>query len=359
MKIADWRSGGAVAAPNLQSAISNPKSGSALIIALWTLIILSLLIGSFAFEMNIEAGITSYYRKRMKAQYLSRAGIEYAKLMIGKSFTAKKEGPEEGEDEETYKRAMRVQRGRRVEGLTQELGDGKFIVDILPEQSRRLVNMMTDEDWEFVLDQGEVPQEEWPELIDCFQDYTDEGDEHQLNGAESDDSFYMDRNYECKNAPLDTVDELAMIKGFTQAIVFGGPSEEKGGVPYPGLAQWLTTWGDGKVHVNAATADVLLTIPGLEEFDVQDIIEGQEAGADGVPENEDGGWESVDEVMTTLGLSGTAAESVLSRITTTERTFVRVISKGEVEGVRSGIWAVFQADASSVIPLFWREEDMP
>jgi general secretion pathway protein K len=340
-----------------ESAIRNPKSGSALIIALWVLIILSLLVGSFAFEMNIESGITSYYRKRMKTQYLSRAGIEYAKLMIGKSFKAKKEGPEEGEDEETYIHALNLQKGNPVSGLTQELGDGRFVVDILPEQGRRNVNTLTDDDWEEVLDQGNVPQDMWPELIDCFQDYTDEGDEHQLNGAESDDAFYMERNYECKNAPLDTVDELAMIKGFTQAIVFGGPSEEKGGDPYPGIAQLLTTWGDGKVNVNTASREVLLTL-GLEDFDVDDIIKGR-AGVDEELGTKDDGWESVDEVMAKLGLSGKDAEAVQGRLTTTERTFVRVISKGEVEGVRSGIWAVFQADASSVIPLFWREEDMP
>jgi general secretion pathway protein K len=357
LKIADWGRR-RTSIFNLQSPISNPKSGSALIVALWMLIILSLLVGSFAFEMNIEAGITSYYRKRMKTQYLSRAGIEYAKLMLAKSFKAKKEAPEEDEDEETYIHALNLQKGMGVSGLTQELGDGKFLVDILPEQGRRNVNTMTDEDWEEVLDQGNVPQEEWPDLIDCFQDYIDEGDEHQLNGAESDDEFYMERNYECKNAPLDTVDELTLVKGFTQAIVFGGPSEEKDGDPYPGIAPLLTTWGDGKVNVNTASREVLLTLPGIEDFDVDDIINGR-AGEDEEPGTKDDGWESVDAVMAKLGLGGKDAEAVQSRITTTERTFVRVISKGEIEGIRSGIWAVFQADASGVIPLFWREEDMP
>jgi general secretion pathway protein K len=355
---------------NLKSKIQNRKSGlsaearrakagSALIVALWTLIILSLLIGSFAFDMQIEAGITSFYRKRLKTQYMARAGVEYAKLMLAKSFSAKKEAPDEGEDEDTYIKALNLQRGVAISGLTQELGDGRFTLDILPEQGRRNVNTLTDDDWKEILDQGNVPQEKWSYLIDCFRDYTDANDEHFGNGAESDDEFYMDRNYECKNAPLETVDELVLIKEFSPAIVFGGSSEEKGGDPYPGIAQWLTTWGDGKVNVNTATREVLLTIPGLGfAEDADQIIQGR-AGKDGELGTKDDGWDSVDAVIAELGLSGADAQSVRDRITTDERQFVRVISKGEVEGVRSGIWAVFQADASGVIPLFWREEDMP
>ena len=44
------------------------------VVALWVLIILSLLIGAFAFDMHIEAGITSFYRKRLRSQYLATRG---------------------------------------------------------------------------------------------------------------------------------------------------------------------------------------------------------------------------------------------------------------------------------------------
>ncbi|MFH0954393.1 MAG: hypothetical protein V1873_08695 [Verrucomicrobiota bacterium] len=319
------------------------------------LIILSLLIGAFAFDMQVEAGITSFFRKRLKAQYLARAGIEYAKYLLAKSFTAKKEMPEEGLDEETYIRALNLQKGMGLSGLSREVGLGRFTLDILPEQGRRNVNTLSDEDWEEVLDEGNVPQEMWPGLIDCFHDWTDADDLHALNGAESDDGFYEDRGYECKNAALDTVDELLLIKGFTHALVYGGPSEEKDGESYPGIAQWLTTWGDGKVNVNTASREVLLTIPGLEEYDVDDVLKGR-LGIDGEEGTKDDGFESVDEVMNLLGLNDQGARD---RMTTTERRFMRVVSKGEMQGVRSGIWCVLQVDEGGVTPLFWREEDMP
>ncbi len=335
---------------------ANPKKGSALIVALWVLITLSLLVGAFAFDMRIEAGITSYYRKRLKAQYLARAGVEYAKLLLDKSYTAKKEAPDEGEDEEVYLQALHLQRGIGVSGFTRQLGQvGQFTLDIQPEQGRRNVNMLTDEDWDEILDQGNVPQDQWPALVDCFTDWIDPGDEQHLNGAESDDAFYKERGYECKNAPLDTVDELLLVKGFTPAIVYGGPAEKEGEDPYLGIAQWLTTWGDGKVNVNTASREVLLTVPGLEDYDVDDIIAGR-SGIDKELGTKDDGYDTVDEVLAKLGINDA---SVAGRLTTEGRVWVRVVSKGEVQGAKSGIWAVLQVDKNGVTPLYWREEDMP
>jgi general secretion pathway protein K len=331
------------------------KSGSALIVALWMLLILAVLIGSFAFDMQIEAGITSFYRKRLKTQYLARAGVEYAKLLLDKSFEAKPEWNDEDMDEETYVKAMNLQRGLPLQKLTVELGDGQFVLDILPEQGRRNLNNLSDEDWEEILDQANIPNDSWASLIDCFNDWVDENDEHNLNGAESDDSFYSERGYECKNAPLDTVDELLLIKGFTPAIVFGGPPEREGDEPYLGIARWLTVWGDGKVNVNTATREVLLTIPGIEEYDVDEIIAGR-AGLDGEMGTKDDGYESVDELLAKLGI---VDSQVRERLTTTERRYVRVVSIGEVQGVRTGIWCVLRAEEGKVEPLFWREEDMP
>jgi general secretion pathway protein K len=358
LRIADWRRPrvcfSSTAFRNPQSALRN-SSGSALIVALWSLIILGLLISAFAFDMHVEAGVTSFYRKRLKAQYLARAGVEYAKLMLDKSFKVKSETGAEDEDPDVYIQALNLQKGMGVSGLSRELGDGRFLLDILPEQGRRNVNTLSDEDWEEMLDQANVSQEDWPDLIDCFQDFTDPGDEHQLNGAESDDAFYEERGYECKNAPLDTVDELLLIKGFTPALVYGGPSDVEGEEPFIGIAKWLTTWGDGKVNVNTATKEVLLTIPGLEEYDVDDIINGR-SGLDEEMGTKDDGYDSVDEVLAMIGLNN---PDVAGRLTTTERTYCRVISKGEVSNVRSGIWCVLQVSEQGVVPLFWREEDMP
>lgn len=38
--------------------------------------------------------------------------------------------------------------------------------------------------------------------------------------------------------------------------------------------------------------------------------------------------------------------------------FVWLVSIGEVQGVRSGIWAVLKVSDKNIMPIFWREEPM-
>lgn len=327
---------------------SESRRGAALISALWLLIILSLLISSFAFDMHIEAGITTYARKRTKAEYLALAGVEWARAAVSKSFRI---NPDELEDDDVFTAApVNLSRGVGIRGRKQELGDGFFTVDILPEKGRLNVNKLTDREWEELLDQSGVPEDRWPELIDCFHDWVDKGDEHHLNGAESDDPFYEDRGYECKNAELDTVDELLLIKGFTRSIVYGGPSDIEG-ERYRGIARHLTAWGDGKLNVNTADRDALLIkLVDADEWLIDEILEFRK-GLDGVAGTEDDGLESLSEVP---GL-----EQFSKQLTTKDIKHVRVISIGEVGGVKSGVWCILEAGEEEMKTLYWREEIMP
>ena len=58
------------------------KQGAALIVALWVLIILSLIVGSFAFEAKLEAMLVSYKRKKYQAEMLAKSGVEYARAIL-------------------------------------------------------------------------------------------------------------------------------------------------------------------------------------------------------------------------------------------------------------------------------------
>ena len=334
------------------------QAGAALIVALWTVLILSLLISGLAYEMHVEAGITSHARKRMKAQVAARGGVEYAKFLLAKSFesNAFEEGEEEKEDLRIL--AKNLGRGIGVAGATVAMGESKAAVDILPEAGRRNVNKLADEDWEELLDQAGVPEEKWPELIDCFMDWTDPGDEHRLNGAEEDDAYYKAQGYKPKNAPLDTVDELLLIKGFTPAIVYGGPPPDPKSEPLRGIAHLLTTFGDGKVNVNTASREVLLTLTAangkmMDDWVVDDILK-YRLGDDGIPNTKDDGFDSVQDAIGKTGMDASLAD----KISVSDRQFVRVVSIGENGGVESGTWAVFEVGEKKVTPIYWREEQM-
>jgi general secretion pathway protein K len=337
----------------------HPRRGAALIVALWTVLILSLLIGGLAYEMHIEAGITSYTRKRLKAQVAARGGVEYAKFLLAKSFETS--AFEEGDEAKEALRvlAKNLERGIGISGTTVDMGASKATVDILPEAGRRNVNALSDDDWQELLDQAGVPEEDIDKLVDCFMDFTDANEEHFLNGAEADDAFYKNEGYEPKNAPLDTVDELLLIKGFTPAIVYGGPPTDPKGEPLRGIANLLTTFGDGKVNVNTASREVLLTLTTgrngqmMPDYVVDDLIK-YRLGDDGLPNTKDDGYTSVQEAISKSGMDPALAD----KISVSDRQFVRVTSIGENNGVRSGVWAVFEVGDKKVTPIYWREEQM-
>ena len=333
----------------------NSRSGSALIVALWVLLVLAILIGTFAYDMRIESEVTAYARNRYKAEFLARAGVEWARLALAKKVTDPGEGGElvleDGDDPELATAALNLARGVGVSGLKKQLGEGGFELSVMPEEGRRNVNKLDVQDWEEILDQANVPEEQWPSLIDCFNDWIDQGDEQRLNGAESDDPYYKSRGYKCKNAPLDTVEELLLIKGFDEGILFGRPAEKPDDPPLLGIAPWLTTWGEGKVNVNTATREVLLTIPDIQDESVNDILE-RRAGKDGEMNTLDDGIKDLSQIP---GLTPAMTE----RLTVSERKYLRVTSIGEVNEVRYGVWAILQADGTSSKPVFWREEQMP
>ena len=299
------------------------KRGSALIIVLWVIALLSVLIGGFAYEMHVEAKIVSYVRKKLKAEYLAKAGIEYAQALLSHSSEVKGKGDtDEMKGKYWYSAAKRLRQGYAVMGLTETLGEGSFTLDILPEPGLRNINALRDDDWERIFKVSGVPEELWPELIDCFNDWRDPDDQPNLDGAESDDYYsrltppYKARGHTGKStigsspavnpsvttgtvkpgtaiprtgttpagmlANLDTVEELLLIKGFSHAILYGGYSEE-GNTNSPfitGISDLLTAIPETgeQVNINAAPKRVLMTLPGIDDTLADAIIAERERG---------------------------------------------------------------------------------
>lgn len=277
------------------------KRGSALIIVLWVVALLSVLIGGFAFDMHVEAKIVSYLRKRLKAEYLSRAGVEYAQVLLIHSQEVKgKADTEELRGKYWYDDAKKLKQGFAVH-LTEKLGEGAFVLDILPEPALRNLNALKDEDWERIFELSGVPEEQWSELIDCLNDWRDPDDQPNLDGAETDDYYArLDPPYKARGhtesgtskapktttpgklANLDTIEELLLIKGWSYAILYGGYADEgdTNTVALTGITDLLTANSEAgeTVNINAASKRVLMTLPGIDSTLADAIISEREKG---------------------------------------------------------------------------------
>jgi general secretion pathway protein K len=319
------------------------KEGAALLVALWVLIILSLIVGSFAFEVKLEAMLVSHKRKKYRGEMLARSGLEYGRALLDKQKEAKQlEIEDMDEDKDGFMQAaLYIQRGLTSTSEIEFDDGGKFRVTIEPADTGRNVNLLTREQWMDIFEFANVPSDEWDAMIDCLEDWKDENDLHGLNGAESDDPFYQDAGYPVKNGPLDSVEELLLVKNWGPEILYGKPFDEEGD-EIIGIADKLTVWGDGKVNLNSASTDVLLSYSEYEDWELESVFEAR-MGEDGEEGTLDDGIGSLGEVN---------ADANKFKL---QSTFVKVTSVGDVYGSQYQIECIVLLKGKGSVVVYWNE----
>ncbi|MFH1476452.1 MAG: hypothetical protein ABIH24_03015 [Verrucomicrobiota bacterium] len=236
---------------------------------------------AFAFDMHVEARITSSWRKKLRAEYLAKAGVELARMMLFETadpdimnnldpsiYLAK------GADEKVRGAAISLAWGGVAE-VMRELGDGTLTVTVCPVNVRNNLNSMifpndpaekTSVMWEPLFEAAGVPFENRDALIDCLLDWVDQDELSHLNGVESEYYESLDPPYQSKNAAIDTVDELALIKGFDAKL----PESEI--TIYQALSEYVTTYETGnQININAAGRNEMMAI-GIDAQLADEII---------------------------------------------------------------------------------------
>jgi len=162
---------------------------------------------------------------------------------------------------------------------------------------------------DFDLDEQQVR-----DIVDAIKDWIDEDDEITGFGAEN--AYYqgLDTPYECKNGPLDSVDELLRIKGITDTLYYG--TEDS-----PGLASFITLHGDGRININTAPALVLRSLD--DEITDDMVAEMEEFRKD---ENND-----LSDPLWYKNVTGMAAISIDEELVTTASSIFKITSTGYLD----------------------------
>jgi general secretion pathway protein K len=106
-----------------------------------------------------------------------------------------------------------------------------------------------------------------PTIIDSAKDWLDSKDDDAitgLNGAESDYYLGLDPPYECKNGPIDEIEELVLIKGIMPELFYGLEGMF-------GISNYMTTifgplsrgedpFYTGKININTADLPVIAAL---------------------------------------------------------------------------------------------------
>ena len=186
------------------------QRGVAIVIVLWVIMVLSLLISGFAFTMHVETQIASYARKELKAEMLARSGIEVAKmqLLLHQQSAADAEYDALNQNwvtnEELY--------------VNHELGDGVFNVKITDEESKMPINTASEVQLERLMTLLSVDPSDGDIIVDSILDWIGPGELTRLNGAKSDYYMSLSPPYRAKDAPMDRVDELLLVRGVTPEL---------------------------------------------------------------------------------------------------------------------------------------------
>ena len=383
------------------------QGGSALIIALWTIALLSMLVMSFALDAMLEGRIGTYVRQRRRVDYLTQSGVAIAEMLLSKQQNVSTVSSTDAKEDRWKEPALRLKRGQTAV-IDEPIGDGVVHVELIPEPARWNINTLIGKNydvvWEQIFTVAGIPQEYFSGLIDCWNDWVDADSTPSKDGAEDDYYKSLDPPYKARNKPVDTVGELQYVKGFVKAILDGGllnPEEKKRELQIwvKGIRELFTTYGDGKINVNAAPMAVLMTIPGVDEITAGAIVEereGRNAGvsslsrpsttgktsstSSGNQTTRSGSTQSGSGSSRTGAATGTGAASgteeedysfksvgdftsripgldsgVSAYVSTSSHTF-RLVIEGQAAGITHSIQAIAEYENKQVRYLQWRED---
>jgi len=260
----------------------------AVIIALVAVTVLTLLAGAFAYAMKIETKLAANTNDDDEFYWIGRGGVERAcwwlSLEGNQPFSSRQQywngGP--GDGPETNGPLA----GESLSGY--QIGQGTVSLTMSEQESKMNINTADGPLLQQTLTAMGADANAISGVSDCILDWIDPDDNTRPAGAESDYYLGLTPSYYAKNAPIDNLDELQLIKGVTHDMYYGGSSAGDS-TPFPkqrlgfghapsespnyvfGLRDVFTPYSIGKINVLTADDKVLQLLPGIDTSAAQAI----------------------------------------------------------------------------------------
>jgi len=182
--------------------------GTVLIVTIWVVLVLAGLALVFARSMRVAAIVTANHLASLHAECAAEGGMQYvlAQLLLDEQSSTL-------EDSTPYE-AMQV-------------GQGYFwVLRSNLEEDRTFDYGLTDEAGRINLNSASLEMllklpGMTAELAASIIDWRDENSELTPGGAENEYYLLLSEPYNCKNAPLETVEEVLLIKGASKELLYG------------------------------------------------------------------------------------------------------------------------------------------
>jgi general secretion pathway protein K len=226
--------------------------------------------------------------------------------------------------------------------------DGYFIATVEDEAGKIPLNKLVEDNSgikdilirllrqpEFGLDERKAN-----EIADSIKDWIDADNSVTGYGAET--SYYasLDPPYEAKNAQLDCIEELLMVKGITQEIFTG--TKEK-----PGLARYVTADSEGAININTAPKMVLRSLADGISAELADRMDEYR--------RKDGS------VLSSLEwykqVPGMAGVNISPELITIKSNYFKIISTGKMKNMEQSLSGVVKRSGQKSVQIIkWRQD---
>jgi general secretion pathway protein K len=249
--------------------VRSDREGLALVLTLLFIVLLTVLVSEFAYEMQVDASLIERETSTAEAGLAARSSIALSMSVLAADLMI-------GEDEA---RQGANGAGGMYDGLDEPWAtsepvvefNGKMVaIHIVDEYGKINLNALLYEDAsgqereftplvEALRYLFDARSAEWSP-VDAVLDWLDSDDAARPGGFENDYYQSLETPVSCKNGPMDSIEELMLIPGFTEDLFFGRDDEDlKDEVPQISVAESLTVHGhpEGRVNINTAPREVL------------------------------------------------------------------------------------------------------
>ncbi len=326
-----------------QSSSQRDRNGFILVVVLGLTLLLSTLLFAFNRKTLIRLDTADNFEQFEQALYCARAGLSIAIAAV-----------RDINDISANPRFAKLRAGDQ----RFDVGEGSCSVTITGSSGQLNVNRLRKKDGS--LDRARVDQllrlidlinHEHPDakrigygLVPALIDWIDEDDEVTTlpfvngdnQGAESNYYATCDPAYRCRNAPLDTIEELGWVKGVTPEA-------------FAALRDLLTTTGEGRININEAPELVIESLSEQMDPVLTEMI---------VQRRELKPFASPAELRDVPGMTDNVYQALAGMITTSsDEPYYRVNARGEVGNRICQIEALLRrnTEAQNVDILLYKE----
>jgi len=232
------------------------EKGIALMITLWVLVLVSIITLSFALSTRYESAGTRNFKEAQEAYY---AAISAYEDIVGYLLTDKDPAVDFIDENGIYwtDTERPSPAGHRVSGNLQ------LEINISDEESRLNINTASEDILRRLFLVSGIPEKEIDSLIDSLSDWKDSDDLVRLSGAENEYYESLVPSYMAKNGPLNSTEEILLIKGFKPEYLYGKEGAE-------GLYKYISVYPSA-LNINTAPREILQVL-GLPEADIDTIF---------------------------------------------------------------------------------------